>query len=174
MPSRAFISLGSNSPNATEMLCLARNSLQKLGKLSALSPIYLTEPQGYPDQPWFHNQIIGLTPHQIIEAGEFMRKLLEIETSLGRIRTKNRFGPRCIDLDLLLFDDQLSADPHCTLPHPRMTQRAFVLIPLADIAPDIIIYGHTPAYWLSLLSWRKEGCKIFQPYNKENSKCGNL
>jgi len=161
---KAFLSLGSNSDNAGAMLSRAIKSIASLPNIQILkeSPVYLTEPQGYTGQPWFHNQAIlteagaDWTPIMLVNA------MLDIERTLGRRRGPIRFGPRCIDIDLLLFDDKVSSDPACILPHPRLTERAFALLPLADIAPGVRIGGKTAQEWLKGLTWRLDGCKIFQ------------
>ena len=73
-----------------------------------------------------------------------------------------RYGPRAIDIDLLLYGDERRATEFCTLPHPRMTRRAFVLLPLRDVAPDLRIEGKTAAGHLERLRWHCEGHRIFQ------------
>ena len=96
---------------------------------------------------------------------ELMKRFLGIETLLGRVRSPDpalRFGPRAIDIDMLLFDDVVSDDPVCVLPHPRLSRRAFWLVPLLDIAPDIRIGGVRAERLLSRLKWRLEDDKIFQ------------
>jgi 2-amino-4-hydroxy-6-hydroxymethyldihydropteridine diphosphokinase len=96
----------------------------------AASRVYETAPQGLEDQPAFLNQVLcletGLAP------GELLAACLAIEGAVGRER-RERFGPRTVDVDILLFEDVTSDDPELTLPHPRMWQRAFVLAPLAEI-----------------------------------------
>ncbi len=130
--------------DAASNLAAARTALQALpGIVSArFSPVYRSEPQGFREQPFFFNQAgellceAGLTPERLLAA------LLALETALGRERRGSvRFGPRVIDLDLLLFGNTRMTMPQLTLPHPRMLQRAFVLLPLADIAPDLRILG---------------------------------
>ena len=106
-----FVCLGSNTPDAAHMLALAVERLRALprARVDALSGIYLTEPQDYADQPWFHNQVVRME----LEAGwtpqSFVQALLAEEKLLGRQRSSDpalRFGPRCIDMDLLLFGVQ--------------------------------------------------------------------
>lgn len=157
----AYISLGSNWPDAPEKLAQARKALGARWPIAAASLIYQTEPQNLRDQPWFHNQALKL---KIAAIGhiELLRELLAIEKSLGRRRDGPRFGPRAIDIDLLLFGDAISSDPFCLLPHPRLTERAFALVPLLEIEPRIAINGRPAAEWLARLSWRLAGDKIFQ------------
>ena len=94
---------------------------------------------------------------------ELLAAMLGMEAALGRRRDPAlRFGPRSIDMDLLLFGDVTSADVHCLLPHPRLCERAFVLVPLAELAPDLVVNGRSIAQWLERLVWRREGRAIFQ------------
>nr|WP_291440892.1 2-amino-4-hydroxy-6-hydroxymethyldihydropteridine diphosphokinase [Desulfovibrio sp.] len=164
---QAYVCLGSNCANAEEMLARARQGLAALPHIrtGAASPLYCTEPQGYADQSWFFNQVIELfadaswTPCSLVDA------LLDIEADLGRVRSADpalRFGPRAIDADLLLFGQMRSQDPHCLVPHPRLTQRAFALVPLLDVAPHAVIDGLPATEWLSRLQYKKDGQRIFQ------------
>lgn len=142
--------------------------LEKMPDLhvAGVSPIYMTEPQDFKAQPWFANQVIKVK----VDSGywkppEFLDSLLEMESRLGRRRSDNpqlRYGPRSIDADLLLFGSLKSDLPHCVLPHPRMLKRAFVLVPLADIEPDIQINSAGVATWLKKLDYRVAGNKIYQ------------
>lgn len=162
-----FVCLGSNTPDAARMLALAVERLRALprARVEALSAIYLTEPQGYADQPWFHNQVVRMTLAADWTPRSFVRALLAEEALLGRQRSPDpalRFGPRCIDMDLLLFGDAICDDPESTVPHPRMCQRAFVLIPLCDVGAQCRIHGRTPAEWLAGLDYRQDGRRIFQ------------
>jgi 2-amino-4-hydroxy-6-hydroxymethyldihydropteridine diphosphokinase len=108
-------------------------------RLLAVSSLYRSAPVGKLDQPDFINAValIGtaLSPHDLL------RSLLGIEHNHGRVR-ECRNGPRTLDLDILLYDDLQRSDAHLTLPHPRMHQRAFVLQPLYEIAPDCSLAGH--------------------------------
>lgn len=162
----AYVCAGSNSGDAPEKLAQAREEIAALGhlELTAASSVYLTEPQLDADQPWFHNQALRIWPGPW-QPGEFMRALLDIESKLGRRRVGPRYGPRCIDLDLLLFGQYASEDPFCILPHPRLLQRAFALAPLAEIAPGLVIRSQPVEQWLRLLTWRREGQKIYQKFD---------
>lgn len=101
----------------------------------ALSSVYVTEPQGLTEQPHFYNMVVevetGLTPHGLLD------RLSDIECALGRVRTV-RYGPRTIDLDLLLYGDEVLSDERLIVPHPRMGERAFVLVPLLEIYPGAL------------------------------------
>jgi 2-amino-4-hydroxy-6-hydroxymethyldihydropteridine diphosphokinase len=136
----AFLSLGSNQGDRAWLLGQA---LERLGRLPgvqvvAVSSLYATAPVGREDQPEFLNAVAqvrtSLAPRELLTA------CLQIEAGLGRIRTE-RWGPRPIDLDLLLHGEARLAEDGLTLPHPRMTERAFVLAPLAEIAPDLRLEG---------------------------------
>lgn len=162
-----YAGLGSNSPDAADRLLSALDALSRMPGtvVSALSPVYCTEPQDYADQPWFLNRVLMLHVSGGITPVELMKRFLGIETLLGRVRSPDpalRFGPRFIDIDMLLFDDVVSDDPVCVLPHPRLSRRAFWLVPLLDIAPDIRIGGVRAEKLLSRLRWRLEDDKIFQ------------
>lgn len=131
---KCAIALGSNLGNSIATLKAALETLDNTPgiTLKSRSNWYLTAPVG-PPQPDYINACavlnVQLTPQQLLEI------LLTIETQLGRIR-REKWGPRTLDLDLLLFDRLILETPRLTLPHPRMLERAFVLVPLAEIAPD--------------------------------------
>ncbi len=137
---KTFISLGSNADNALECLQHARNALSEAGLPPLLtSPIYQTEPQGYKDQPWFANQVLCVDAAHLYHPQTLLKCLLQIEQDMGRVRSPDpalRYGPRIIDLDILLIDDVIINTDTLTVPHPRLQERAFVLIPLLDIAPQ--------------------------------------
>jgi len=110
-------------------------------KLVARSSDYRTPPWGVTDQPPFVNCAIAvetdLAPHALLA------RALTVETALGRDRAQeHRWGPRAIDIDLLSYDDVAMSDPELILPHPRLFERAFVLVPLAEIVPERVIAGH--------------------------------
>jgi 2-amino-4-hydroxy-6-hydroxymethyldihydropteridine diphosphokinase len=107
-------------------------------RLLKRSSLYRTKPVGYLDQPEFVNAVAQLEtrlgPRELLDA------LLEIERRHARVRSF-RNAPRTLDLDVLLYDEVISADPELILPHPRMHERGFVLVPLCEIAPDCVIPG---------------------------------
>lgn len=163
----AYVGLGSNNPDAADMLESARKALAALPDLhvGAASPVYSTEPQGLADQPWFLNQVVAVRPGPSWRPCNVVQALLAMEEALGRVRSPDpalRFGPRAIDADLLLFGEEQCRDPRCLVPHPRLTQRAFVLVPLLDIAPDVCIAGIPASRWLARLDYRVAGDRIFQ------------
>jgi 2-amino-4-hydroxy-6-hydroxymethyldihydropteridine diphosphokinase len=107
------------------------------------SAAYRTPPWGVTAQPDFVNAVAELEAE--IPAPELLRLLLGIESDLGRQRRGERWGPRCIDLDLLTYDDLECQSEALELPHPRMHLRAFVLVPLLELEPDFVIPGRGPA-----------------------------
>ena len=138
----ALLGLGGNVGDARRTLDEAITLLcGKSGiRLLARSSAYRTAPWGVEDQPAFINACISvetsLTPRQILERAQ------AVENALGRDRgNERRWGPRPIDIDLLAYDDLKLQTPELTLPHPRLFERAFVLVPLAEIAPERIIGG---------------------------------
>lgn len=162
----AFVSLGSNLGDAQGTLAKARQALSNLRdvQLVAASPVYFTEPQGVRDQPWFVNQVLQLACADDWQGSTFLQSLLAVESRLGRVRTADtqRYGPRCIDIDLLLFGNEILDSPECHLPHPQMHKRAFVLVPLRDIAPQVTIAGATVDKILQSLTYSVEGQRILQ------------
>lgn len=137
-----YIGLGANLGDPARQLRRAIEHLQRDGAIRLLrcSAGYRTAPWGRLDQPEFVNAVaeIGtmLEPEALVEA------LLATERALGRERDGERWGPRLIDLDLLLYRARELALPGCRVPHPRLGERAFVLVPLAELAPDAWIPGH--------------------------------
>ena len=104
--------------------------------ITACSRIWLTEPQDLKDQPWFANQVLQVRCDPEWTPIGLLKALLEIEQHMGRSRDV-RFGPRCIDLDVLLFGDRIISEGDVILPHPRMRKRAFVLVPLREVAGNL-------------------------------------
>jgi len=145
---RAFIGLGSNLSEPEYQIQNAFVELARLPhtRLAARSALYRSAPVGYADQPDFINAVAwletALAPLQLLQT------LFDLEHRFGRERTF-RNAPRILDLDLLLYDGLICHEHGLTLPHPRMHERAFVLAPLLEIAPDCAIPGRGAAYpWL--------------------------
>ena len=162
---RAFICLGSNMHNPPQQLAAARAALSALPDVHVLaaSPVYRIEPQGTKHQPWFSNQVVHLACRPHWSARAMLDALLAIEVALGRQRSGEHFEPRCIDLDLLLFGTELCKNEQLCLPHPRMFERAFVLVPLQDIAPDLLFPdGRSLQSCLAALSYRLQADCIYQ------------
>jgi 2-amino-4-hydroxy-6-hydroxymethyldihydropteridine diphosphokinase len=132
---RVYLGLGTNLGDRGKNLVRAIEAMSPEIRPISTSPIYETPPWGYLDQPAFLNQVIEaettLTPEKLID---FLKKL---EIRLGRAPTF-RYGPRLIDIDILFYDELVLKAPGLTIPHPRLMERAFVLAPLADLAPDLI------------------------------------
>lgn len=146
--SLAYIALGANlgDPAATVNAAFAALDQLPEGRLLAKSALYRTAPVGIADQPEFVNAAAQLDTMLAPEA--LLDALLGIEQTFGRIRAE-RNGPRTLDLDLLLYDELTLSTPRLTLPHPRLHLRAFVLQPLAELAPDLEIPGRGRlAAWL--------------------------
>jgi 2-amino-4-hydroxy-6-hydroxymethyldihydropteridine diphosphokinase len=143
---RAFVSLGSNLGDRAEYLGAAREALSALPgtTIAAASSLYETAPQDLEDQDAFINQVVCL--ETALQPLDLLHECQRIEREHGRTR-EIRFGPRTLDVDILLFQDVESDDPELTLPHPRMVKRAFVLVPLAEVwlhargMPDIDVAG---------------------------------
>lgn len=139
---KAYVGLGSNLGDRQENLQACREALDQ-GPVRVLraSRVYETEPVGGPsDQPWFLNQVVevetGLSARQVLE------RCLAIEEALGRSRDPDeRWGPRNIDMDLLVHGSENIQEDDLIVPHPRLGARAFVLIPLVELVPDLDIPG---------------------------------
>jgi len=137
---RAFLALGSNIGDKTANLGAARDAIAALPgtKVVAASSVYRTPPWGKTDQDWFANAVIAV--ETALEPIALLEACLAIEIRLGRIR-RERWGPRVIDIDVLMHGETRLTSERLTLPHPAMAERAFVLIPLREIAPDTVIAG---------------------------------
>jgi len=132
---RVVIGLGSNLGDRQEMLARAIKQLQPEIRPTTLSRVFETAPWGFNDQPAFLNQVILAETN--LSAQGTLKKLKRIENDLGR-QPNFRYGPRCIDLDILFFNDDVINTDSLVIPHPELTRRAFILLPLLDIAPDYL------------------------------------
>lgn len=130
-----YLALGSNLGDRRANLQAALEALPPAAQLRAESPVYETPPWGIADQPPFLNMVAEAETPLAPEA--LLAHLKDVETRLGRLPAP-RWGPRLIDLDLLFYGDLVCATSTLTLPHPRLHERAFVLVPLADLAPDLV------------------------------------
>jgi 2-amino-4-hydroxy-6-hydroxymethyldihydropteridine diphosphokinase len=136
---QAFVALGSNLDDPATQVARALAAMDSLPetRLVCASRLYRTPPWGLGDQPWFVNAAAELDTR--LEPRALLRALLALESRSGRERSGPRWGPRRIDLDLLLYQGRVIDEPGLHLPHPRLAERAFVLLPLADIAPDLLL-----------------------------------
>lgn len=133
---RAFLLTGGNLGNREETLARARELLnQQCGSIVTASSLYETAAWGMTDQPAFLNQALEL--NTALNARQLIRKILKVEKAMGRVR-KEKYGPRLIDIDILLFNDEQHNYHFLKLPHPEMQLRRFVLLPLAEIAPGVV------------------------------------
>jgi 2-amino-4-hydroxy-6-hydroxymethyldihydropteridine diphosphokinase len=142
---RAYVGIGSNLGNPRETITAALDLLaaEEGIELVAVSSLRETEPVGYEDQPRFLNGAAALETE--LPPRELLERLFEIERRLGRVRGEGpRFGPRTIDLDLLMYGDETIDEPGLTVPHPRLAERRFALEPLAELNPTLEIPGHGP------------------------------
>ncbi|HUS83470.1 MAG TPA: 2-amino-4-hydroxy-6-hydroxymethyldihydropteridine diphosphokinase [Dehalococcoidia bacterium] len=129
-----FLGLGANLGNRAENLRMALRYLSSLARVDAVSSLYETAPVGSHDQPSFYNAVCriatGLSPEALLDY------LKRVEFEIGR-RQAPRWAPRPIDLDVLLYGDRVVETANLVVPHPHLAERAFVLVPLAEIAPDV-------------------------------------
>ncbi|WP_320172612.1 2-amino-4-hydroxy-6-hydroxymethyldihydropteridine diphosphokinase [Maridesulfovibrio sp.] len=161
-----YVSLGSNIGDTEDNLNQAVARLEKYEGIDpeVWSETYETEPQGLKDQAWFSNQVVRFAVDPELWSAEgFLSTLQAVEGQMDRVRgVKN--GPRTIDLDIILFGDRvIESGEYLTVPHPRALERAFVLYPLAEIAPDLVFPdGTTVAEALKKINFRIDGSKIYQ------------
>lgn len=137
----AWVGLGSNLGDRAAILDAALERIDQLGssRVVGVSRYYRTAPWGETDQPEFINAVACVRTS--LSADALLRALLAVESALGRTRDGSRWGPRVIDLDLLLFGDERIERDDLVVPHPRLHERAFVLIPLAELAPERVVPG---------------------------------
>lgn len=135
---RVYIAIGSNLGDKSANCRRAIDLLAASGDvtLAARSPFYSTEPVGFTAQDWFVNAVVEV--HTRLDPPGLLSRLKAIERALGRRPSAARFGPRVIDLDILLYDQAIVNLPGLEIPHPRMHLRRFVLVPLCDIGPDVV------------------------------------
>ena len=138
-----------------------RRAVQLLGnteevEVRRVAPLYRTAPLGIKDQPEFFNSVVEIKT--TLEPRELLARLLAVEAALGRIRGE-RWGPRVVDLDLLLYEDVELSTPALTVPHPRLKERAFVVVPLARLAPGMLLPGGLTARELAARLKREQRIK---------------
>ena len=158
-PERIYLSLGTNLGNRELNLEAAKQELTPQVKILDSSSLYQTEPWGYLDQPDFLNQVLvvetSLSPHELLEY------VKGIEQKIGR-QPSIRFGPRIVDIDILFYGNRIIQEEDLVIPHPRLKDRAFVLIPLAEIDPDLIYPGTDHSISGLLLNVDLTGVDLYQ------------
>lgn len=142
-----YLSLGSNMGDTVNNLDEAIRRMQDTAGVSvvSVSPRYKTRPIGKTDQDWFLNQAVHIST--TLDPYELLTACQHIENELGRVR-EERWGPRTIDIDIIHYEGVQNSDPQLTLPHPRFHERAFVLVPLADIVPNAFILDKSVAQYV--------------------------
>ncbi|MEJ2602506.1 MAG: 2-amino-4-hydroxy-6-hydroxymethyldihydropteridine diphosphokinase [Gammaproteobacteria bacterium] len=138
----AYVGIGSNLDDPRRQVLGAFDDLARLPdvRLVARSPLYRSRPMGRADQPDFVNAVAGLLTR--LAPGDLLTRLQAIEESHGRRRSEGeRWGPRTLDLDLLVYGDVVVQEPGLGVPHPGIGERNFVLLPLASVAPDLVVPG---------------------------------
>jgi 2-amino-4-hydroxy-6-hydroxymethyldihydropteridine diphosphokinase len=145
----ATLGLGGNigDPVAAMADALRRLDQRHDCRVTSVSRLYRTPPWGKTDQADFYNACAAV--ETLLEPQELLEACLEIERTMKRVRVE-RWGPRTIDIDILTFADRTIDAEHLKVPHPRMTERAFVLMPLADIDPELVVKGKSVSTWLGL------------------------
>ncbi|MDK4703622.1 2-amino-4-hydroxy-6-hydroxymethyldihydropteridine diphosphokinase [Rhizobium sp. CNPSo 4062] len=144
---RTTLGLGGNLDNPVRAMALALRTLDARGDcpVVSVSRLYRTPPWGKTDQSFFYNSCAAvdttLSPEALLDV------CLDIERQMKRVRIE-RWGPRTIDIDVLTYGDLEQAEPLLTIPHPRMVERGFVLMPLADFAGDLVVKGRAISAWL--------------------------
>jgi 2-amino-4-hydroxy-6-hydroxymethyldihydropteridine diphosphokinase len=160
-----YISLGSNLGEREAMLARAISTFPDAITLQRTSSVYETQPWGYHDQPNFLNMVVETQTN--LPPSDLMAYLKAIEARLGRIPTF-RYGPRTIDLDILLYGITILDSPELVIPHPQMHTRAFILVPLAELVPHLI----HPLLGISMAALRDSldasGVRFFCSYQKED------
>ena len=142
---RAYVGIGANLGARESTI---RRAIELLGStpeiaVTGISTLRETEPWGHAEQPTYLNGAVEMVTE--LEPRALLDVLLDVERRLGRTRTGERFGPRTIDLDLLVYGDVVCDEPGLTVPHPRLHERRFALEPLAELAPDLVVPGRGTA-----------------------------
>ena len=138
---RAYVGLGANLGDRERTLREAVDALadEQGVEVVSVSPLRETEPVGVGEQPFFLNGVVEL--ETTLTARELLGRLLAVEQRFGRVRIPGEHGPRPLDLDLLLYGDEVIDEPGLTVPHPRLHERRFVLEPLAELDPGLVVPG---------------------------------
>ncbi|MBM6616077.1 2-amino-4-hydroxy-6-hydroxymethyldihydropteridine diphosphokinase [Bacillus suaedaesalsae] len=166
MNNRAFIGLGSNIQDRLGFLRIAIQTLSEHPEIQVVnySSIYDTDPVGYTDQDSFLNMVVEINTN--LPPDELLKTILEVERQLGRKR-ELKWGPRTLDLDILMYNQENIEDEELIVPHPRMSERAFVMIPLMEIDPELSIKGVMIGHIVNELKDR-EGVQIWKQKSGED------
>ncbi len=162
---QVFLSLGSNLGEREQNLQQAVNHIASLSgvDIRSCSSVYYTEPQDMQGVPFFANMVLEITCKAYLSPEKLLESLLVIEEQMGRVREKTiRYASRVIDIDILLFGNVLTQSEILTLPHPRMDKRAFVLVPLLEIAPNLVLPKGAVAECLKKLDYHLQDKTILQ------------
>ena len=128
--------LGGNVGDRMEYICRSIEMLQRdVGHIAAKSAVYESEPWGFDDPCWFLNQVVAIETN--LSPLALLKKIIQIEKIMGRVRTDGDYQARTIDIDILLYGNQVINTPEIVIPHLHMAERMFVLMPMAELAPDL-------------------------------------
>jgi 2-amino-4-hydroxy-6-hydroxymethyldihydropteridine diphosphokinase len=155
---QVYLGLGSNLGDRQHNITAATLQLKNFSTIKRSSQIYETEPWGFQDQPKFLNQAILV--ETALEPLNLLQCLKEIEHNMGRIASRKN-GPRLIDLDILFYNDLVFKRPELTIPHPHLSERAFMLVPLAEIAPNLLYPKQHKTIVELLQSVDRHGVSVF-------------
>jgi 2-amino-4-hydroxy-6-hydroxymethyldihydropteridine diphosphokinase len=158
-----YLALGSNLEDRLANLKQAIASLSPQMEVKAKSRVYETPPWGYADQPMFLNQVIKANTY--LEFEPLLKHIKRLEIALGR-KPSFKNGPRLIDLDILFYDDLVMETPSLVIPHPYLHERGFVLLPLMDIAPDLVHPVHKKSVREMLALCDTSGIIVYEKNDK--------
>ncbi|MCE1255701.1 MAG: 2-amino-4-hydroxy-6-hydroxymethyldihydropteridine diphosphokinase [Anaerolineae bacterium] len=165
MAQRIYLGLGSNLGNRLQNLKDAQNGLAAVCQVKRASAVYETAPWGFNDQPAFLNQVLEISSQ--LPPQDLLKVIKGLEANLGRTPTF-RYGPRLIDIDILIYADLVLHAENLTIPHAMINQRAFVLVPLAELAGDMTLPGTTKTIAELMAAVDCSGVTRFEPQQELN------